>query len=496
MEFVNLNILPTPQTVVEDVDSQAKSFKGYRVVKEEIDSAPVSLCSFAADGNMFAVAHSTRLSVWELNSMNQVHQFERFKDVVTAAGFRADGKLLLAGDASGKTSILNVAGKNALKRLKGHRSAVTCGGFGLLRTNCVTGGKDKTIRYWDVSTAEEVTQWEAHNDSVKCIANSPAEEMVLASGSHDGTVKLWDIRDSASGSDGRKATMTFDHGHPVESICYFPSAMLLLSAGSTVVNVWDLSKGSLVSTFGDSHGRTITSCSVDGKGETCFTTSLDGTAKVYDASTYRMLYSYVLPKPALCGQWSPSGSGFIVGLESGWQARRCNRLNVERAQTSRPKASTARFYKRGKKEKPKEGDTMVDMDRRTKQSSTDYFLRKFEYRKALVACIQEGMEAKVWTFLDEMAQRGSLEKCVKNLDQAQSLSVLQWILRHFPPAGPYRVLFFDFLNTVLDQEAFHRCSSPAVVDMIRRIDMKVNQELSNHTELKPLLGILDSVIVA
>jgi len=491
MEFVNLSILPTPPSVTVTVDEQAKSYKGYRVVNTD-ESGPVSVSSYAPDGNTFAVAQSTRLSLWEMKSMKMIHQFDRFKELVTACSFRSDGKLLLAGDASGKTSVLNLEGKSTLKRLTRHRGAVSCCGFGLLRANCITGGNDKTVRYWDIANATEISKWDAHKDGVQCMSNSPLDEMVFATGSHDGCVKLWDLRAEA----GSEPTMTLDHGHPVESICYFPSAMMLASAGSTIVNIWDLSKGSIVATLGESHARTITSCSVDTKGEICFTTSLDGTAKVWDASTYRMIYSYEVPKPALSGQWSPGGNGCIVGLDNGWQARR-SKLNVERAEPKkRPKMTAARFYKRGRTEKPQEGDAIVATDKLAKQSSTDYFLRKFEHKKALVSCVMEGPAAKVWTFLDEMMQRGSLEKCLKELDQAEVLSLLQWILRQFPPEGPFRLLFFDFVDTLLDQDLLLKCASPSVVDMITRIKSKVQEEIGYQHQLKPLLGVLDSVLLA
>lgn len=498
MEYVNLRLLPTPKKEVEITDPKVKTYKAYRVVKEETDGADVSVCSFSNDGKLFAVGHSTRLGLWELDSMKNICSFERFKDVVTCAAFRDDRKLMLAGDGSGKTQILNVEGQTTLKRLRGHKGAVTAGMFVPNSSKVVTGGKDKTIRVWDIPSTDELEQWEAHNDSIKCIARSPIDDMVFASASYDGSIKFWDISKAPEGE--REPVMTLDHGHPVESICYFPSALMLLSAGSTVVKVWDLLKGVVVAEFGDCHGRTITSVTIDRLGETVFTTSLDSTAKVWDASSFTMIHSYVLPKPALCGQWSPESSGFAIGLAGGWQARRKKKLEADRAKENKnqakPATGSARFYKRGRKEKPEEGDVIIDKPRRAKESATDYYLRKFEFRKALVACFQDGREKKVWAFLDEMIQRGCLTNCVENLNQASHIFILQWCLRHFPPEPSVRNLYLDFLNTLLERREFRQCSSPAVMDMIRRLDLKVNQELGYMSQLQPLVGILDAVLVA
>ena len=70
---------------------------------------------------------------------------------------------MLAGDGSGKTQILNVEGKTTLKRLRGHKGAVTAAMFVPNSSKVVTGGKDKTLRVWDVPSTDELEQWEAHN---------------------------------------------------------------------------------------------------------------------------------------------------------------------------------------------------------------------------------------------------------------------------------------------------------------------------------------------
>ncbi len=45
------------------------------------------------------------------------------------------------------------------------------------------------------------------------------------SGGYDHRLKLWDIR-------SQECIMELDHGNPVESVLFFPSGSLLLSAGN------------------------------------------------------------------------------------------------------------------------------------------------------------------------------------------------------------------------------------------------------------------------
>lgn len=53
-------------------------------------------------------------------------------------------------------------------------------------------------------------------------------------GGYDHIVKLWDVRA------GPQATMSVDHGAPVEDVAFFPSGGLMVSAGGTSICVWDL----------------------------------------------------------------------------------------------------------------------------------------------------------------------------------------------------------------------------------------------------------------
>ena len=50
-----------------------------------------------------------------------------------------------------------------------------------------------TIRLWEVATGEEITTFWGHPTDVQSLAFSP-DNTLLASGRHDGTILLWDVR--------------------------------------------------------------------------------------------------------------------------------------------------------------------------------------------------------------------------------------------------------------------------------------------------------------
>jgi WD40 repeat protein len=57
-----------------------------------------------------------------------------------------------------------------------------------------SGSYDKTIKLWDVATGSLVRTLSGHTDDVYSVAFSP-DGRLLASGSGDETIRLWDISD-------------------------------------------------------------------------------------------------------------------------------------------------------------------------------------------------------------------------------------------------------------------------------------------------------------
>ena len=54
-----------------------------------------------------------------------------------------------------------------------------------------SASEDKTVRIWDASTGQEVSQLQGHSNSVNSVAWSP-DGSQLASASDDETVRIWD----------------------------------------------------------------------------------------------------------------------------------------------------------------------------------------------------------------------------------------------------------------------------------------------------------------
>jgi WD40 repeat protein len=150
-----------------------------------------------------------------------------------------DGQLLVIAQG-GKPAEIQVAdfrsGKG-LRRFTGHTKPVMTLAFAEDCRMLASGSMDGSVILWDAALGRRKTTLEGHTATVYSLAISP-DGKIVASGSYDGTIKFWD-----AGS-GQELASARGHTATVSSLAFSPDGKTLASASwdGTIV-LWEPTTG-------------------------------------------------------------------------------------------------------------------------------------------------------------------------------------------------------------------------------------------------------------
>ena len=228
---------------------------------------------FSPDGRMLAGGSSDEtIRVWYATSDKLIHTFRGHTNDVTCVAFSPDSQTLASGSAD-KTVHLWDADTVSLRYrsvLEGHTGDVDTVAFrpdvptalpSEPKQMLASGSADKTVRLWDVETGDHLHTLEGHTKGVRSVAFS-RDGQTLASGSIDRTIRLWDVE-------------TGDHFHTLEghlgsvySIAFSRDSQLLASASAdNTVRLWDVNDGKHLYTL-EGHSYDVWSVAFSPDGQT------------------------------------------------------------------------------------------------------------------------------------------------------------------------------------------------------------------------------------
>ena len=147
-----------------------------------------------------------------------------------------------------------------------------------------SGSGDRTVRLWNVQEQKQVSVLAGHTDAVEVddgLAFSP-DGKLLASGSRDKTIRLWSVA-------GQKQVGLLQHPDWAESVSFSPDGKLLASSSrDEIVRLWDVQEQKQIGLLEKDAGRVIC-LAFSPDGELLASAPTDGNIYFWDAKERKQI---------------------------------------------------------------------------------------------------------------------------------------------------------------------------------------------------------------
>ncbi|KAM0671284.1 WD40 domain-containing protein [Ordospora colligata] len=153
---------------------------------------------------LYSGSRDKKVFAWDLHSKVEESDYARINKLydnghrrrINGIDVSKDGAMLVSVGSDMIGRIWNTKNKMSIE-LKGHSKDVLCVSINSNDTKIATGSVDKTMNIYntrgELITSITKDMARMHRGWINCVAFHPLDESVLASGSSDGTVKIWNL---------------------------------------------------------------------------------------------------------------------------------------------------------------------------------------------------------------------------------------------------------------------------------------------------------------
>lgn len=248
--------------------------------------------SVSSDDRMVASASNGSLKVWNIRTRNCIRTFDC--GYALCASFLPGDALIVVGTKAGEIELYDVASSSLIEKVVAHEGSVWSLHVGFDGKTVVTGGADKSVKFWEIRVVEEEvlgttrkvarmrlkhTRTLELSDDVLSVRLSPDMKLVAAS-LLDNTVKVFF-------TDTLKFFLSL-YGHKLPVLAMdisHDSKMLVTCSADKNIKIWGLD-------FGDchrsifAHQDSIMSVAFEPESHNLFSVSKDRMVKYWDGDKF------------------------------------------------------------------------------------------------------------------------------------------------------------------------------------------------------------------
>lgn len=186
----------------------------------------------AFDGN------SKSIQVCRIRDGRSLKRLQGHQGAITSMSFHADGRTLASGSTDSSVRLWDLGTEKCLKVLRRHRGFVYSVEFSPDGQYLASAGSDRTIRVWNPFATsqndDKCVQLRGHSLVVDSLSFSPRNPTLLASGSLDMTLRLWDIVNQT-------CLHCLKHPSEILTVCFSPSGIrLAVGRSNSTIALWNV----------------------------------------------------------------------------------------------------------------------------------------------------------------------------------------------------------------------------------------------------------------
>ncbi|MDX2228277.1 MAG: AAA-like domain-containing protein [Leptolyngbyaceae cyanobacterium bins.349] len=192
----------------------------------------------------------------------------------------------------------------------GHRDLIRTVAYSPNGKTIASGSWDGTVKLWNVQTGKEIRTITGHTDIVTSVMFSP-DGKTLASASGDLTIRVWNVQT------GEELQRLVGHTDIVTSVDFSPDGKTIASgSGDGTIKLWNVRNGKELRTF-SGHLDIVNSVAFSPDGKTIASSSRDQTVRVWNVQTGEERYYSLMGhrKAVISVSFSPDGKTIASGSE-------------------------------------------------------------------------------------------------------------------------------------------------------------------------------------
>jgi WD40 repeat protein len=215
----------------------------------------VNCVQFSRDGRRLAAVDVYSLTLWDVDTGQQVFLRRDVDGLLEGVAFSPDGDRLatagglIAVSANRSVKMWDAQDGHEIRSFPGHVGGLRSVAFSPDGRRLASAGLDQTVKLWDANSGDEVLTLRGHLDNVFSV-NFSADGRLLASASVDRTVRLWDATPLATKRTPESLMLPVPAG-AVTDVAFHPADGRRLVSATTdgALHTWNAQNGKLLDTL-------------------------------------------------------------------------------------------------------------------------------------------------------------------------------------------------------------------------------------------------------